>query len=115
MKPLVYLAGPYTHPDPVINVHDMCQTATRLVEDDVVTPVVPHLSMLWHLVTPRPIEFWYRYDLELLERCDALVRLPGKSAGATHEFSHAAAREIPTFTGADWQDELYRWAWSRDH
>ena len=41
MNPLVYIAGPYTKPDPVKNTHRMIQIADRLMDLGVVpgTPV----------------------------------------------------------------------------
>lgn len=104
---LVYLAGPYTHPDPVENTHKIIQEATKIVEDGIVTPVVPHLSLLWHMVTPRPESFWYDYDLQLLKRCDALLRFPGASWGADNEVLFANERSIPVFYSLE---DLYSWA-----
>lgn len=97
MKPLVYLAGPYTHPDPVANTRAMILAATELHEAGLCTPFIPHLSMLWHLVTPKPVEFWYNLDLEYLSRCDALLRFPGVSTGADDEARFATETGIPVF------------------
>lgn len=101
MKPLVYLAAPYTNPDPVVNTHSVIEVATKLVEDGRVTPIVPHLSMLWHLVTPRPLEFWYAYDLEVMARCDYVLRLAGSSKGADAEVEEAMRLDIPVFYDED--------------
>jgi hypothetical protein len=95
VKPLVYIAGPYTNPDPVENTHTIVLFATGLVEAGRVTPIVPHLSLLWHLVTPRPIDFWYAYDLEVLARCDYLLRVGGASTGADAEVKEAHRLGIP--------------------
>ena len=96
-RPLVYLAGPYTNPDPVHNTHNTIKHATRLYESGLYVPVVPHLSLLWHLVEPRPIDFWYQYDLAILARCDAVYRLQGPSVGADAEVKAAIAAHIPVF------------------
>ena len=108
--PLVYVAGPYTRPDPVENTHLTIAAADELVRDGIVTPFVPHLTLLWHVVSPQPLEFWYAYDLAVLVRCDAVLRLPGESTGADREVAFAARRELPIF---DTKDELYEWAQSR--
>ena len=100
-KPMVYLAAPYTNPDPIVNTRNTIEVATRLVEDGRVTPIVPHLSLLWHLVTPRPIEFWYAYDLEVMARCDFVVRLAGASTGADAEIKEAERLGIPVFYDVD--------------
>lgn len=105
--PLVYIAGPYSHPDPVANTHAVITLASELVDEGVVTPFVPHLTMLWHAVRPRPLDFWYAYDVALLERCDALLRIPGESVGADREVEFASTHQIPVFTD---REELATWA-----
>jgi hypothetical protein len=104
MKPLVYVAGPYAHPDPVANTHDTIKVGTRLVEDGHCTPFIPHLTLLWHAIDPHPAEFWYAYDLEILARCDILLRLAGPSIGADVEVREAQRRGIPIVHNVD---ELY--------
>lgn len=98
MKPLVYVAAPYTNPDPVENTHRAVTYATRLYEEGYCTPFVPHLTLAWHLVTPRPVEFWYQLDHEYLARCDAVVRLTGGSSGADAEVEMAFRLGIPVFS-----------------
>jgi nucleoside 2-deoxyribosyltransferase len=109
-RPLVYIAGPYSHPDPVANTHAVIALASELIDEGLVTPFVPHLTLLWHLVRPRPLEFWYAYDVAFLQRCDALFRMPGDSSGADREVEFASTRDIPVFTN---RDELAAWALSR--
>jgi nucleoside 2-deoxyribosyltransferase len=106
-RPLVYIAGPYTLPDPVANTNAVIAFASELIDEGLVTPLVPHLTMLWHAVAPRPLDFWYAYDVALLRRCDALFRLEGASSGADMEMEFAASHGIPTFTA---RDELKAWA-----
>lgn len=88
----LYLAGPYTKPDPVINTHAALQLATLMFERQLFIPHVPHLTLLWHMVTPRPINFWYDLDEHHMSRCEAFMRLPGESSGADREQS--AARSL---------------------
>lgn len=107
MKPLVYVAGPYTRPDPIENTHNLCKIGSRLVEDGKVTPVIPHLSMLWHLVDPHQYQWWLDYDLEVLDHCDAVLRIPGESSGADGEVEYARHVWIPVF---DTIEDLYAWA-----
>jgi nucleoside 2-deoxyribosyltransferase len=106
-RPLVYIAGPYTKPDPVENTTHVIALASELVDEGLITPLVPHLTLLWHLVRPRPLEFWYEYDVATLARCDALFRMPGESTGADREVEFARAHDIPVFT--DLKD-LREWA-----
>lgn len=93
--PLIYVAAPYTYPDPIVNTRDAIAAADEILDSGLAYPYVPHLTMLWHLVTPRDIEHWYQYDLQLLFRCDALLRLPGESTGADGEVEFALDHEIP--------------------
>jgi hypothetical protein len=93
-QPLVYIAGPYTHPDPVTNTRRMVRIADALIPLGV-TPLVPHMTLLWHMMRPRSYDFWLDYDLQLVERCDALLRVPGNSRGADAEVIHARELSIP--------------------
>ena len=106
-RPLVYIAGPYMHPDPVENTHRAIKTADEIQESGLVTTFVPHLTMLWHMVKPHDVDHWYDYDLAILARSDALYRMPGPSTGADNEVLFAQTRDIPVFyTFAD----LINWA-----
>jgi len=93
-RPLLYLAGPYTEPDPVANTHRMIRIADALL-DAGFTPLIPHLTLAWHLVSPKRYETWLDYDRELLARCDAVLRVPGDSNGATRETQYADELCIP--------------------
>jgi hypothetical protein len=97
MKPLIYIAGPYSHPDPVLNVREACLVADQVVAMGAAV-VVPHLSMLWHTISPQPIDVWYARDLDLLDHCHAVVLLPGESKGADAEVAYARARDIRVFS-----------------
>ena len=46
--PLIYVAAAYTEPDPVENTHAVIQIADALL-DAGFTPLVPHLTLAWHL------------------------------------------------------------------
>lgn len=106
-RPLVYVAGPYRSPEPVENTNGVIAFADRLHRTGHVTCVVPHLSMFWHLVRPHPVEYWLEYDLALLARCDALLRIPGESEGSDNEVLFAKGRGIPVF---QCETELLDWA-----
>ena len=92
--PLIYVAGPFTEPDPVENTHRMIRIADALL-DAGFTPLIPHLTLAWHLVSPKPYATWLAYDRQLLTRCDALLRVPGYSRGATQEREFAVELGIP--------------------
>lgn len=96
-RPMVYVAGPYTHPDPIENTHKTIAIADDLNATGLVTCIVPHLTLLWHMVSPHEEGYWYDYDLASLRRCDALLRLPGESSGADKEVRYARIYDIPVF------------------
>jgi nucleoside 2-deoxyribosyltransferase len=94
MKPAIYIAGPYTTPDPCINTHNAIKMADHVLELGGV-PFVPHLFHFWHTISPKPYETWMEMDLEFLNACDALFRIPGESPGANREVQEAFDRKIP--------------------
>jgi hypothetical protein len=101
VKPLVYIAGPYTHPDPVLNTRNACLFADELAAAGAAV-IVPHLSLLWHAISPAPVETWYARDLDVLAHCHAVAWLPGESTGADAEVAFAQERGIPVYsTGHD--------------
>ena len=93
-RPLIYIAGPYTFPDPVENTRTACRAGDAVWAAGG-CPVVPHLSMLWHVFSPADYQTWLDRDLGLLARCDAVLRLPGESAGADLECAYAREHETP--------------------
>jgi hypothetical protein len=96
-KPLVYIAGPYTHPDPIENTHRHIQLGMRLVETGLAAVEIPHLSLLAHLVDPHPVDYWYAFDLDKLAHCHFLYRAIGESTGADNEVARAIELVIPVF------------------
>ncbi len=109
--PLVYIAGPYTHPDPITNTRSAIEAAELVLGSEMV-PIVPHLTMLWHLVIPKPIDEWYAYDLDVMRRCDVVWRLPGASTGADREVSVAIEEGMPVVHSfselSAWFEERHR-------
>jgi hypothetical protein len=94
--PLVYIAAPYTS-GPVHNTNNVIKEAERLEEIFNVAVFIPHLTLLWDLISPAPVDVWYARDNHVLERCDAVYRLQGPSTGADAEVAYAREREIPVF------------------
>jgi len=94
---LIYIAGPYTKGDVAANVKAAIDAADQIIELGH-TPYIPHLTHFWHLVSPHPYEFWLAYDMVWLDKCDALLRLPGESSGADKEMEHATdVMQIPIY------------------
>ena len=103
-RPLVYVAGPYSSPDPCANTHEAIAVADRI--SAFCWPLIPHLSHFWHTMSPKPYEFWTEHDFVLLARCDALLRFPGESPGADAEVGFSYTAGIPVFTD---EAELRKW------
>ena len=97
MKTYVYVAGPYSHPDPVLNVRAAMDAAEILWAHGFV-PFVPHLSMFSHLVHPQPYETWMERDAEWVRKCDVVLRLPGASSGADQEVEQAMILGITVYS-----------------
>jgi len=98
MKPLVYIAGPYSTPDPVENTRHAIRVGMMLYETGLAIVEIPHLTMLAHFLDPRPIDYWYDFDLDKLAHCDAVWRIKGESAGADKEVEEAWKLDIRVFT-----------------
>ena len=92
----VYIAGPYTKGDVTQNVRKALDMAQKVVEAGH-SPFVPHLYHFWHLVHPGPYEQWMELDLEWLSVCEAMIRLPGESPGATIEEEFCQEANIPVY------------------
>lgn len=94
----VYVAGPLTCGDLMGNVRRAIEAADILRRRGY-APFCPHLNVLAEVVCPAPYEAWMDLDFAWLEKCDALVRLPGESPGADREVTFAEEHGIPVFRG----------------
>ena len=68
-------------------------------------PVIPHANTA-HMELDLPElgdDFWLRGTMEMMERCDAVVLVPGweSSAGTKAEIARADALRIPVFRTLD--------------
>lgn len=111
MKPLVYIAAPFTSPDPMANTHIVATAAAAMIDQGLVVPFVPHLSLFWNVIQPRDYEWWLEYDLDVISRCDGLLRFAGESPGADREVDFAERHGKPVFLSLS---HCYTWArrWS---
>ena len=102
MLPLIYVAGPYraaTRDDIARNID-----AARVVGISAAAlgwfPVIPHANTA-HMELDLPglgDDFWLAGTLEMMERCDAVVLVPGwqNSAGTRGEIIRAEELGIPS-------------------
>ena len=107
MLPLIYVAGPYraaTRDDIARNID-----AARVVGISAAAlgwfPVIPHANTA-HMELDLPglgDDFWLAGTLEMMERCDAVVLVPGwqNSAGTRGEIIRADELRIPIFRTLD--------------
>ena len=92
----IYVAGPLTKPDPVVNTRKAIEAGDALMQRGYAV-FIPHLTLFWHLVVPHPWEIWLEHDIEWLSACDAVLLLPGESRGAERECAEAARLGIPVY------------------
>ena len=108
-KPWVYIASPYTHGDPAINVRSQMEAFDELLTMGAV-PIAPLHSHFQHLFRPRPYRHWIELDIEIIQRCDACLRIDavyrspsgwdyrqGESAGADAEVAEFQRLGKPVF------------------
>ena len=95
-KQKIYVAGPYSTGDVMLNIRDAVEVANYLLDYGFI-PFVPHLTGFWHMLYSRKYEDWLQYDEEWLKSCDAVLRLSGESYGADREVNLAKELGIPVF------------------
>lgn len=96
MKIRVYIAAPYTKPDPAENTHKAMSMWFKLASLGF-APFCPHLTHFLHLMSPQPYELWLEQDAEWVKVCHAVYRMPGESPGADKEVKIAKEFGIPVF------------------
>ena len=92
----VYVSDPYSKGDQARNVALAVQYADILAQYGVVS-YVPHWSHFWHMLYPHSWKFWMGIDLVVLNRCSAIIRIPGESVGADLEVLYAEILGIPVY------------------
>lgn len=97
-KQKVYVAGPYTNGDIIVNIRGAIEEGNILLEYGFI-PFIPHLTGFWHMIFPNTYDTWMQYDSEWLKTCDALLRIDGTSPGADLEVKIATELGIPVFYG----------------
>jgi hypothetical protein len=115
-RPVVYVASPYTQGDPGVNTHSQLAMFDELMNDGYVWPVVPLWSHFQHLVFPRQYQDWIDYDLAMIPRYDACLRIHAhnqrlgycveESSGADGEVARFKELGKPVFFH---KLDLYKW------
>jgi hypothetical protein len=100
---MIYLASPYSHPDPAVREHRFqhaCRAAAALLRAGIPTfaPIAHSVPIAEHGL-PTSWEFWRAVDLEHLRLCEAIVvlRLAGweRSVGVRAEVTLARQWGMP--------------------
>ena len=97
---LVYIAGKYSDDTPIKIILNVLAAivAGEQIANAGYAVFIPHLNHFWEKIFSHPYDFWMQQDEALLDKCDALVRLPGKSSGADAEVHRAlTVLNIPVF------------------
>jgi hypothetical protein len=84
----IFISAPYTLGDQAANVRAAIDAA-ELVAAKGHIPFVPHLFHFWHLIHPHQKIFWVALDLAWLDKCHAILILPGCSIGSEQEEARA--------------------------
>jgi hypothetical protein len=93
----VYIGGPMTSSGSFTgNVRDGIDAANQVLNAGHI-PFLPHMTMVWELVYRRAYSDWMAWDLAWLAQCEAMIRLPGESAGAEIEVTFCHQHGIPVF------------------
>lgn len=120
---LIYIAGPISRGDLAWNIAQASAAFKELARAGL-SAICPHWSCFSGEVKVAPTSGqvyafasadgngmshaeWLAVDLEILSRCDAVLRLPGESTGADRETQHALSLGIPVFTEVA---DVIRWA-----
>lgn len=117
IKPVVYIASPYTKGDMALNVRYQMEIWDKLYGEGHVLPVAPLWSHFQHLTFPRGYEEWLRYCLQTIPRYDACFARDAEYGPLNYEMTESSgrAREISWFQElgkpvfADFAS-LYDWA-----
>lgn len=99
-KPFVYIASPYTKGDPCINARFQCEIFDLLLGEGVVLPYAPLISHFQHTMFPRNCKVWVQYDLDIIPRFDACLRLDA--------VNRAMAYHVSESSGADGEVALFK-------
>jgi hypothetical protein len=116
-KPFIYIASAYTKGDPAVNTNFQCRIFDELMNDGIVWPYCPLMSHFQHTLFPRHYTDWLEYDLAVLHKMDACVRLTAtneriqysvaESSGADGEVAYCEKIGVPVFWSIQ---EMYDWA-----
>lgn len=101
---MIYLASPYSHPDPLIMktrflLAEQCTAALLQRKDWVYSPIVHCHELASKYNLPTDFVYWQEYNVAMLRRCEELfiLAIPGwrESKGVTAELTVAQMLNMP--------------------
>lgn len=98
----IYIAGPYSSPDPEVNTLRVIEYADLIIEggkkdNTEFVPFVPHLCHWWEMKgQPKPYLEWLNYTINWLKKCDFMFVIQ-ESPGVLEEMKVAEELGIPVF------------------
>lgn len=104
VKPLIYLASPYSHRDPAVmqdRYEQVCQAAADMVAEGqmAISPIAYGHTLLGYREMPGDWTFWESFCISLLAKCERIVvlKMDGwqESRGVQAEIRYAEAHGIP--------------------
>ena len=88
-KPLhIFISGPYEGINIVSNIREALYRADKVAELGHY-PFVPQLRYFWEFLVPHAKEFWMHQNTGWILKCDAVLRIAGKSESADEEVNFA--------------------------
>jgi hypothetical protein len=101
---MIYVASPYSHPDKAVRdarFREVCAFVARMFRDGMTafSPIAHSHSIAEIYGLPVEFEFWKRFNIDMLRRCDALwiVKMDGwkTSRGIADELELAVSMNLP--------------------
>jgi hypothetical protein len=91
---MIYIASAYTQGDTCTNLRRQIDAFDEILSAGYL-PFAPTLSHFVDIVHHRSYEDWMTYCIEMVKKCDAVVRVASESPGADREVNIALAHDIP--------------------
>lgn len=109
---LVFIIGPLFTGDRKVttNIEIAVKLADELVKNGICV-YVPHLHFFWDLITPKTETHWLAYGQDIIQHCDAALRIPGRSNGAQSDEDFCLKIGKPVFYN---MAEVLKWHQSRN-
>lgn len=99
-KVTIYVAGPYTNPNPEDNLFKALAVSNKLINIGA-APFCPHLFHYYDQIQKRSYDEWLELCFKWVSQCDLFYRIKGKSSGSDKEEALAFELGKPIFKSID--------------